>query len=109
LRGWWREEEEGADRWGRAVRGRERESPGAARPSAGRESGPRRRKGEWATGKETGPWGKREMGRARLKARFAFSYFFPFLFLTNSNLFELKSNLNSNSYALTQIKTYLPA
>jgi hypothetical protein len=70
----------GADRWGRAVRGRERESPGAAGPSAGRESGPRRRKGEWAAGKETGPWGKREMGRAGLKARFAFPYFFSFSF-----------------------------
>jgi hypothetical protein len=38
-----------------------------------------------------------------------FWFLFSFLFQTNSNLFELQSNLNSNSYALNQIKIYAPA
>jgi hypothetical protein len=73
--------------------------------------------------RETGPSGKRkrerENGPARGKerpkgeersrlgwsaARVAFLFPSLFLFQTNSNLFEFKSNLNSNSYALTPIK-----
>jgi hypothetical protein len=47
---------------------------------------------------------------ARLIWGFLFFWFlFSFLFQTNSNLFEFKSNLNSNSYALNQIKIYAPA
>jgi hypothetical protein len=57
--------------------------------------------------------GGEEVGRAReigLRERLGcwaglLSYFLSFSFFqTNSNLFEFKSNLNSNSYALTQIK-----
>jgi hypothetical protein len=62
-------------------------SCGAARP------------GQAGPGKERGPAGKKRSGGPREGDRAAglacFPISFPFLFQTNSNLFEFKSNLNS--------------
>jgi len=59
--------------------------------------------------RETGPsGGKEKVGPVcwvGLGLGFPISYFFPlFYFKHHSNLFEFKSNLNSNSYALKQLK-----
>ena len=90
-------------------RGRWRAGPGRQGEDALRElqlpAGPVRERGE---GRPSGPAGKekeREGGPANglgfSFTAFPISYFFPlFYFKHHSNLFEFKSNLNSNSYAL---------
>jgi hypothetical protein len=56
----------------------------------------RKENGSGPRGKGAGPRGRRGAGQAGLEARVAFLFPFPFLFQTNSNLFDFKSNLNSS-------------
>jgi hypothetical protein len=60
--------------------------------------------GLWREGAAGAAW--KWVGPAGLRVGFGFLLFsFPFLFQTHSNyLFEFKSNLNSNSYALKQLR-----
>jgi hypothetical protein len=110
LRGRWSEEEERKEedgvRWGRGVSGREREGERAeeAAVRAGPSWAARGEEERWAAGKEARLRG-REGKQAGLGSELGLpSYFLPFSFSTIPNLFEFKSKLDSNSYALTLIK-----